>query len=332
MKIDKRLLVLAAAGLLLTVLGIFGPSGFMQNRKKSENIAEMESRIRDKYGEEARESASAIIEQMDYASVQKEKEENAPAEFLSGKTTVFRTVLASGISLIAFSAFLIIAGRPRKKDDSENEDDMTETESERSDDKCPLLDVSNKKELAKLAKILKNNGIAIVPCDTIYGICAKANSENRQRIFDIKKRDQSKNLITLCSKDAARSMLGDRCPKTVFDIWPAPLSVVAKDENGASICIRVPKSPIIDRITQSAGPIYSTSVNISGEPELNSLDEIKSQFSDSVDAIGYASNWAPDSSSTIIDVTSYPFQILRTGAMSKNEIIERFKKDGFTVS
>ena len=48
------------------------------------------------------------------------------------------------------------------------------------------------------AEVLKNGGIILYPTDTIWGIgCDATSPEAVQRIYDIKKRDDSKSMLVL---------------------------------------------------------------------------------------------------------------------------------------
>ena len=61
-------------------------------------------------------------------------------------------------------------------------------------------------------------------------------------------------------------------------------------------------------------PVVSTSVNFSGSPALNTIADIRKQFENLVDAVidgGDAGKEA--SASTILDVTSEPYKIIRQG-------------------
>ena len=55
-----------------------------------------------------------------------------------------------------------------------------------------------KSDWIKVEKILKNNGVAIIPTDTLYGLVASTDSKKAvEKIYKIKERDKSKALIVL---------------------------------------------------------------------------------------------------------------------------------------
>lgn len=52
----------------------------------------------------------------------------------------------------------------------------------------------------KAGKILKSDGIAVIPTDTLYGVVGSAMSKKAiEKIYKIKERDKSKPLIVLIS-------------------------------------------------------------------------------------------------------------------------------------
>ncbi|EJW94966.1 Sua5/YciO/YrdC/YwlC family protein [gut metagenome] len=72
---------------------------------------------------------------------------------------------------------------------------------------------------------LKSGQVGIFPCDTIYGICASATDENAERIYQIKRRPQSKSFITLMTKE--QLMQSDLIvPEDLISLWPAPFTAI----------------------------------------------------------------------------------------------------------
>lgn len=165
-----------------------------------------------------------------------------------------------------------------------------------------------------VCKLLADNKVGAIPCDTIYGFSGIANEITKDYIFEIKQRPQSKNLITLMSLDELKksSLI---VPPILYDIYPAPLTAILRDEDsGNTVAVRVPNDSFIGEIIKKVGPIWSTSVNISGQPSLTTFDEILAVFDSKVDFIvkkNIGSNSIP---STLVDFSSSEIKILRQGA------------------
>ena len=102
-------------------------------------------------------------------------------------------------------------------------------------------------------------------------------------------------------------------PDELMERWPAPFTAILKAPDGSTHAVRVPSDPFIQDVIAISGPIFSTSVNFSGEPSLLSFDDILPVFSDSVDFIVRDTDVRGGLPSTLIDATEYPFRVLRQG-------------------
>ena len=56
-------------------------------------------------------------------------------------------------------------------------------------------------ELKKAVDIMRQGGVILYPTDTVWGIgCDATNAEAIARIYEIKRRVESKSMIVLCSR------------------------------------------------------------------------------------------------------------------------------------
>lgn len=171
----------------------------------------------------------------------------------------------------------------------------------------------NKKETDPqiISELLKKNMIGIIPCDTIYGISAKVNEETSEKIYELKKRKEGKRFITLTSLSYA--MANYNIPQKILNSWPAPLTAIV-NHDGGTIALRVPNDEYLDELFNYVPSIFSTSVNMSGEPALTDIDEIIKEFDGKVDFILIDQKEQSTISSTIVDCTNSDIKIIREGA------------------
>ena len=154
-------------------------------------------------------------------------------------------------------------------------------------------------DLKKAVEVLKSGGIILYPTDTIWGIgCDATNAEAVKRIYDIKKREDSKSILILMENPALLNRYVDEVPEVAWDLVElstTPLTVIypgAKNlaanliaEDG-SIGIRFTKEEFTRQLLQRfRRPIVSTSANISGEKSPTFFDEISEEIKESVDYI-----------------------------------------------
>jgi len=127
---------------------------------------------------------------------------------------------------------------------------------------------------------LKNGGIIIYPTDTIWGLgCDATNASAIERIYRIKLRDGSKNLIILVDSVAMLERYVREVPSIAYDlidVSDTPLTIIYPEgknlapgvcsEDG-SIGIRICRDDFCSElITRFRRPLVSTSANRSGEP------------------------------------------------------------------
>ena len=75
-----------------------------------------------------------------------------------------------------------------------------------------LINISN--EYKNALGVLKSGGIILYPTDTIWGIgCDATNEEAIKKIFNIKKREESKALISLVSSKDQLKRIVTKIPK-----------------------------------------------------------------------------------------------------------------------
>lgn len=155
------------------------------------------------------------------------------------------------------------------------------------------------KELGKALTVLKQGGLILYPTDTVWGIgCDATNHEAIQKIFKLKRREDSKTMICLvCNLDMLKSLV-EEIPNNALDIikyaqkpttiiYDRP-KLVAENliANDNSLAIRLVKHDFCQTlIKRFKKPIVSTSANISGKPTPKTFKEIENEILKGVDYI-----------------------------------------------
>ena len=154
-------------------------------------------------------------------------------------------------------------------------------------------------DIRTAVQTMRLGGIILYPTDTIWGIgCDAANEEAVRRIFQLKRREDSKAMI--CLVDSANRMQRylRQVPDVAWDLVeyadkPLTLildgavnlapSLIAED---GSIGLRVTKENISHELCyRFERAVVSTSANISGEPSPACFDEITDEIKQGVDYI-----------------------------------------------
>lgn len=144
---------------------------------------------------------------------------------------------------------------------------------------------------------LQRGEVILYPTDTVWGLgCDSANSDAVKRIFVIKRRSDSKALISLVDSVAMLCRHVDGIPAVALDMIlesENPMTVVYDSPVGlaaellaadGSAGIRVTSERYSAELCRRLGrPVVSTSANISGNPAPAIFDEISPEVIDMVD-------------------------------------------------
>ena len=194
--------------------------------------------------------------------------------------------------------------------------------------------------LAEALRVLREGGTILYPTDTVWGLgCDATNPEAVARIFEIKKRADSKSLVLLaCDLDMVAKYVKEipsiavdlvevnDAPMTIIypgaiageegapgDRWHLARNTVAAD---GTVGIRIPLMEWCRQLVFKLGrPIVSTSANISGEPTPQRFSDIPQEIKDAVDFV------VPPSVDT--ESTGKASQILKVGLRGEIEIIRK---------
>jgi len=155
-----------------------------------------------------------------------------------------------------------------------------------------LMDENMKVEIENSLRVLRGGGVVIYPTDTIWGIGCDATSEEAvQRIYEMKRRSESKSLVILLSDWQMLSSHVSRIPPGVRDFIESaekPTTVIYTDPVGLAsnviasdntVAIRLPNDEFCMRLIAEFGkPIVSTSANYSGSPSPTCFDDISPEL------------------------------------------------------
>ncbi len=146
---------------------------------------------------------------------------------------------------------------------------------------------------------MKQGGVILYPTDTVWGIgCDATNEAAVQKVYEIKRRSDSKALICLVdSTDRLARYVRNVADVTwdLIDLSEKPLTVIFDHATGlapnllaedGSVGLRVTREEFSKELCyRFQKPIVSTSANISGEPTAATFDEISEEIKQAVDYV-----------------------------------------------
>ena len=195
-------------------------------------------------------------------------------------------------------------------------------------------------EIQKAVEVVRQGGVILYPTDTVWGIgCDATNPEAVAKIYEIKKREDSKSLVLLASDMDMICRYVKEVPEMAIqlvEVNDKPMTIiypgaVAGEKGNMKACrhclafntvaedgtvgIRVPMMDFCTQLVAKLGrPIVSTSANISGETTPKNYAEISEEIKSAVDHVVEPSleKGATGQSSSIIKVgLDYSIEIIR---------------------
>lgn len=154
-------------------------------------------------------------------------------------------------------------------------------------------------EIKKACQVMREGGVILYPTDTIWGIgCDATNEEAVRRVYEIKRRADSKAMLVLVDSAVKVDFYVQDVPEVAWDLIELadkPLTIIYSGarnlapnllaEDG-SVGIRVTGEEFSKRLCQQfRKAIVSTSANVSGQPSPQSFSEISDEIKAAVDYI-----------------------------------------------
>lgn len=200
-----------------------------------------------------------------------------------------------------------------------------------------VSDAGYKEAAREAASVIRDGGIVLYPTDTLYGLAVDIhNVDALSRLYALKQRSVQRTaliavpsieaIVTYGQVPSALQVLIDRfLPGPLTFVLPAvegvPKDVIRDD---GTIGIRMPSDEFCLALNSALeSPYTSTSANLSDMPTGATVDEILLQFGDSSSAVDLVIDDGPRAGgkpSTIISCVNGAPQILREGALSREEL------------
>lgn len=189
-------------------------------------------------------------------------------------------------------------------------------------------------EKSLIINALEAGSVIIYPTDTLYGFGADVISSNAvNTLYQLKQREDAPVSVLTESVASLLEMakgLDSDAIALIQRFLPGPMTVICHTDypfeqrlfsKRETIGFRVPGDKVSRMIPRLLGrPITTTSVNPAGEKPAGSVDEVRNYFGDAIPLMLDMGTIPPSKGSTVIDLTTQPFNILREGEISRLEL------------
>lgn len=154
-------------------------------------------------------------------------------------------------------------------------------------------------EIKKACEIMQNGGVILYPTDTVWGIgCDATNEEAVKRVYEIKRRADSKAMLVLVDSPVKVDFYVKEVPSVAWDLidlTTKPLTIIYEGARNLAPNLLAEDGSVGIRVTQETfskelcfrfrKAVVSTSANISGEPSPAVYSEISQEIKDAVDYV-----------------------------------------------
>ena len=196
--------------------------------------------------------------------------------------------------------------------------------------------------ISAAADIIKSGGLVAVPTETVYGLAGNGlDVAAVERIYEVKGRPAVKPLALMVPGKGAMELYCENIPEAAFALadrfWPGPLTIVLKAKDivpdivragGEPVGLRCPDHPMTLELLEKSGlPFAAPSANPSEQPSPKNADKVMEYFDGLIEAVIDGGECGIGRESTLIDMSSSPYRILRQGALSEAEIVSALVDD-----
>lgn len=198
---------------------------------------------------------------------------------------------------------------------------------------------SNYIPLSRAVELIKAGNVVSFPTETVYGLGADAfNSDAIDNVFTVKGRPSDNPLIVhVASLDDLTKIadsISNDTQKLMNHFWPGPLTLVIPKKKSVldritaglpTVAIRMPNHPLAMELIRQTGPLVAPSANLSGKPSPTRPEHLFDDYGGDIPVLD-GGICQVGIESTVINMTTQPYLILRPGSISKETIQEIVKK------
>lgn len=198
-----------------------------------------------------------------------------------------------------------------------------------------LADNISSKDIKEIAQLIHQGGLCVLPTETVYGLAGNGfNTKSIEKIYEAKGRPSDNPMIFHISDLSMLKELVKTIPegaeKLIDAFWPGALTLVFKKSSKVpkvatggldSVAIRMPEHPVMQAIIREAKvPLAAPSANISGRPSSTRFHHVFEDLNGKVEAMIDGGESTLGIESTVLDVSSFPWTILRPGLITQTMI------------
>lgn len=175
----------------------------------------------------------------------------------------------------------------------------------------------------KAIHALAEGQVVVMPTDTVYGVCARAEDEQAvKKLYGLKDRESKPGTVIAASIDQLVELgIKRRYLTAVSDYWPGsisieiPHSVNYLNQATGRQAFRVVDDKELVKVLNKTGPLVTSSANLPGQPTSNTIDEAKKYFGNKISTYIDGGDLSGTQASTLIRVIDDIVEVIREGSV-----------------
>lgn len=180
---------------------------------------------------------------------------------------------------------------------------------------------------------LHSGRLVAFPTDTVYGVAAPAfDGAAVAQIYEVKGRPGEKSIPVLIGSledlDRVAVALPEGVRRLAESFWPGPLTVIVRKRPeippevsaGETVGVRIPAHWTTLELLTAAGPLATSSANLSGGPNALTAAEVAEALGDRVGLVLDGGRTPGGTPSTVVDCSGEAPRILREGPISRDQV------------
>ncbi|HLE23600.1 MAG TPA: L-threonylcarbamoyladenylate synthase [Anaerolineales bacterium] len=200
-----------------------------------------------------------------------------------------------------------------------------------------VISASEQDWLPAALAVIRGGGLVAFPTDTVYGLGGLAtDADVVEAIFLAKARPDDKSIPVLVAgwpevQGVARP--GPRVQKLAAAFWPGPLTIVLERDtrlpaaigSTGTVGVRAPNNAVALALLRAAGPLATSSANLSGDPSPRTAAEVLKSLAGRIDLLIDGGQVPGGRPSTVVDCTGEGPRLLRRGPVPLEAILAAWK-------
>jgi L-threonylcarbamoyladenylate synthase len=190
--------------------------------------------------------------------------------------------------------------------------------------------------LSAASSVIRRGGIAAVPTETFYGLCARYDDPAvLERLYALKGRPRNRAMPLIIGDVGMLGLVAAAvtgpAQRLIGTFWPGPLTLLLDARQNlpqlitagtGKVAVRVPGASFALDLARSVGiPLTATSANVSGMPPAESAEEVVRHFGDGPDILIDGGKTPGGMPSTLVEVKGGRVKIVRPGKITEEEIL-----------